>query len=122
MEEELEESETEALPEEDPAEREEGVPMQDESESTKGTGHAKEATETEEMAEDDPIVLKPNESDDSSTHILVKVQDYDPPAISRDPPHNCREYSRRKYLLISDSRIRSSASTATCLFTRLDRF
>ena len=43
MEEELEESQTEALAEDDPAEREEGVPMQDESESTKGTGHAKNA-------------------------------------------------------------------------------
>ena len=97
MEEELEESETEALAEDDLAEREEGVPMQDKSESGKGTGHGKkagdktfnksqldepteeelEATETEEMAEDDPIVLKPpfpNESDDSSAHILVKVQ------------------------------------------------
>ena len=104
MEEELEESETEALAEDDPAEREEGVPMQDESESGKGTGHAKEAgdrkfneselneptkeeleatetppaaTETEERAEDDPAVVKasfPNESDDSSAHILVKVQ------------------------------------------------
>ena len=35
MEEELEESETEALAEDDPAKREEGVPMQDESESGK---------------------------------------------------------------------------------------
>ena len=40
MEEELEESETEALAEDDLAEREEGVPMQDKSESGKGTGHA----------------------------------------------------------------------------------
>ena len=37
MEEELEESETEALAEDDPAKQEEGVPMQDESESGKGT-------------------------------------------------------------------------------------
>ena len=43
MEEELEESETEALAEDDPAKQEEGVPMQDESASGKGTGHAKEA-------------------------------------------------------------------------------
>ena len=120
MEEELEESKTEALAEDDPAEREEGVLMQDESESTKGTGHAKEATETEKMAEGDPIVLNPNYSDDSSPHILVKDQDYDRPAVSWEPPHNCRENSRRKYLLISDPRIRSSASTATCSFTRLD--
>ena len=41
MEEELEESETEALAVDGPAEREEGVPMQDEGESTKGTGHPK---------------------------------------------------------------------------------
>ena len=40
MEEELEESETEALAEDDPAKPEEGVPMQDESESGKGAGHA----------------------------------------------------------------------------------
>ena len=102
--EEEEESETEALAEDDPEEGEEGVPRRDESESGKGTGHAKEAgdrkfnepelneptkeeleatetppaaTETEEMAEDDPAVVKasfPNESDDSSAHILVKVQ------------------------------------------------
>ena len=93
-----EESETEALAEDDPEEGEEGVPRRDESESGKGTGHAKEAelneptkeeleatetppppaaTETEERAEDDPAVVKasfPNESDDSSAHILVKVQ------------------------------------------------
>ena len=40
-----------------------------------------EATEKEALADDDPIVLKPpfpNESDDSSAHILVKVQDCDP--------------------------------------------
>ena len=40
-----------------------------------------EATETEEMSEDDPTVLKPplpNESDDSSAHIIVKVQDCRP--------------------------------------------
>ena len=43
MEEELEENETEALAEDDPAKRDEGVPMQDESESGKGAGHAKEA-------------------------------------------------------------------------------
>ena len=43
MEEELEESETEALAEDDPAKPEEGVPMQDESESEKGAGHAKKA-------------------------------------------------------------------------------
>ena len=63
-----------------------------------------EATETEALAEDDPIVMKPpfpNESDDSSAHILVKVQDCDPPAVSWEPPHNCRENSRRKYLLLS---------------------
>ena len=102
--EEEEESETEALAEDDPEEGEEGVPRRDESESGKGTGHAKEAgdrkfnepelnepikeeleatetppaaTETEERAEDDPAVVKasfPNESDDSSAHILVKVQ------------------------------------------------
>ena len=135
MEEELEESETEALAEDDLAEREEGVPMQDKSESGKGTGHGKkagdktfnksqldepteeelEATETEEMAEDDPTMLKPpfpNESDDSSAHILVKVQDCDPPAVSWEPPHNCRENSRRTDLLLSDPRIRSTASTA----------
>ena len=134
MEEELEESETEALAEDDPAKREEGVPIQDESESGKGTGHAKktgdkinnkyeldeptveelEATETEEMAEDDPTVLKPpfsDESDDSSSHILVKVQDCDPPAVFWEPPHNCRENSRRTDLLLSDPRIRFSAST-----------
>ena len=40
MEEELEENETEALAEDDPAKRDEGVLMQDESESGKGTGHA----------------------------------------------------------------------------------
>ena len=96
MEDELEESETEALAEDDLAEREEGVPMQDKYESGKGTGHAKkagdktfnksqldepteeelEATETEEMAEDDPTMLKPpfsNESDDSSTDNLVNI-------------------------------------------------
>ena len=72
--------------------------MQDESESGKGTGHAKKAgdkklkeseldeptkeelevTETEEMAEDDPTMLKPpfsNESDDSSAGA----------GVSRDP-------------------------------------
>ena len=92
MEEELEENETEAL-----AKRDEGVLMQDESESGKGAGHAKEAggkknkyeldeptveelevTEREEMSEDDPTVQNPpfpNESDDSSAHIIVKVQD-----------------------------------------------
>ena len=73
-----------------------------------------EATETEEMAEDDPTVLKqpfPNESDDSSAHIIVKVQDCDPPAVFWEPPHNCRENSRRTDLLPSDPRIRSSAST-----------
>ena len=43
MEEELEENETEALAEDDPAKRDEGVLMQDESESGKGAGHAKEA-------------------------------------------------------------------------------
>ena len=108
--------------------------MQDESKSGKGTGHAKkagdkinnendldeptveelEATEAEEMVEDDPTVLKPpfsNESDDSSSHILVKVQDCDPPTVSWEPPHNCRENSRRTDLLLSDPRIRSSAST-----------
>ena len=102
--EEVEESETEALVEDDPEEGEEDVLRRDESESGKGTGHAKEAgdrkfnepklnepikddleatktppaaTETEERAEDDPAVVKasfPNESDDSSAHILVKVQ------------------------------------------------
>ena len=73
-----------------------------------------EATETEEMPEDDPTVLKPpfpNESDDSSAHIIVKVQDCDPPAVSWEPPHNCRENSRKTGLLLSDPRIRSSAST-----------
>ena len=35
MEEELEESETEALAEDDPAEQEEGIPMQDKSENGK---------------------------------------------------------------------------------------
>ena len=45
MKEELEESETEALAEDGPAEQEEGIPKQDESESTKGTGHAKNAGE-----------------------------------------------------------------------------
>ena len=42
-----------------------------------------EVTETEKMAEDDPTVLKPpfpNESDDSSAHIIVKVQDCRPSA------------------------------------------
>ena len=134
MEEELEESETEALSEDYPAKREECLPMQDGSESGKGTGHAKEAraqtnnkyeldeptveeleaTEAEEMVEDDPTVLKPpfsNESDDSSSHILVKVQDCDPPTVSWEPPHNCRENSRKSDLLLSDPRIRSSAST-----------
>ena len=69
----------------------------------KGTGHGKkagdkknqyeldepteeelEATETEEMGEDDSILLTPpfpNESDDFSAHILVKVQDCDPAAV-----------------------------------------
>ena len=97
MEEELEENETDALAEDYPAKRDEGVLMQDESESGKGAGHAKEAggkknkyeldeptveelevTEREEMSEDDPTVLNPpfpNESDDSSAHIIVKVQD-----------------------------------------------
>ena len=41
--EELEESETEALTEDDPAEREEGVTMQDESESGKEIGQAEKA-------------------------------------------------------------------------------
>ena len=133
MEEELEENETEALAEDDPAKRDEGVLMQDESESGKGAGHAKEAggkknkyeldeptveelevTEREEMSEDDPTVLNPpfpNESDDSSAHIIVKVQDCDPPAVFWEPPHNCRENSRKTDLLLSDPRIRSPAST-----------
>ena len=40
-----------------------------------------EVTEREEMSEDDPTVLNPpfpNESDDSSAHIIVKVQDCRP--------------------------------------------
>ena len=41
--EEEEESETEALAEDDPEEGEEGVPRRDESESGKGTGHAQDA-------------------------------------------------------------------------------
>ena len=126
MEEELEESETEALAKDDLAEREEGVPMQDKSESGKGTGHAKkagdktfnksqldepteeelEATETEEMAEDDPIVLKPpfsNESDDSSAHILVKVQDCRPSrGLLGAAPQLPRRTRGGRNLLLSD--------------------
>ena len=73
-----------------------------------------EVTEREEMSEDDPTVLNPpfpNESDDSSAHIIVKVQDCDTPAVFWEPPHNCRENLRRTDLLLSDPRIRSSAST-----------
>ena len=48
-----------------------------ESELDEPTKEGLEVTETKEMAGDDPTMLKPpfsNESDDSSAHILVKVQ------------------------------------------------
>ena len=53
-----------------------------------------EATETEALAEDDPIVLKPpflNESDDSSAHILIKFQDCDPPPFPGSLPGELEE-------------------------------
>ena len=107
---ELEESETEALAEDDTSELQEDVPILDRSESKKAAGHAEkvaakksdeserdkpskgelEVPETEDMAEDDPAMMKPpfsNESNDSSADIIVKSLGLQTlPAVPQEPP------------------------------------
>ena len=55
MEEELEESETGALAEDDPAKREEGVPIQDESESGKQTAGGTLLTDSQRVGCDENL-------------------------------------------------------------------
>ena len=78
--EEEEESETEALAEDDPEEGEEGVPRRDESESGKGTGHAKEAGDRKfnepEWNEPTKEELEATETPPAVTEITIYLKVY----------------------------------------------